>query len=436
MRSNSSSLGLSSVVLALAAVPSAALAQDPGEKGGPGLALTFAKALVCSWEGEKVVDNAVILIKDGKIQSVEPRESASIPVDYRERDFGPLWAMPGMIDLHSHVGGSFDINDMVYVTNPELRVHCSVIADNPNFRRAIAGAVTSVLFIPGSGTNSGGQGVLVKTGLDRYEPAIIRDPGSLKVAQWGNPERWAIGVGKTFENWHLRKMFEQGRSYAKRWEEFEAGGSGSGGGEKPERDLRLDVFRDLFGKKTQVSVHTQVAQVVMMTIVMIRGEFGLDVYIDHGEFGGYLYAGLAKAMGVPAILGPRNVDAPARLYIDWVGNSPERMQGLAAGYQERGMDMIGFNTDSNVIPQEELFLQSAINVRYGFDNSSMAAVLGHTIVPAKTAGIDSRLGSLEPGKDADIVVISGDPSDPRSSVEVVFIEGKSVYDTGLEARRF
>jgi imidazolonepropionase-like amidohydrolase len=89
-----------------------------------------------------------------------------------------------------------------------------------------------------------------------------------------------------------------------------------------------------------------------------------------------------------------------------------------------------------VIPQEELFLQSAINVRYGFDNSNMAAVRGHTIVPAKTARIDHRVGSLERGKDADIVVTTGDPSDPRSSVELVLIEGRAVYDVQLHRRRF
>ncbi len=416
---------------ALAALAQDARAQAPGERGGPGLAMTFGKALVCSWEGERVVDNPVILVKDGRIESVATRADAKIPVNYRVRDFGALWAMPGMIDLHCHVAGTWDINDMVYVTNPELRVHCSVVPDNPNFRRAVAGAVTSVLFIPGSGTNSGGQGILLKTGLDKYEPSVIRDPGSLKVAQWGNPERWAIGVGKTFENWHLRKMFQQGRAYAKAWDDFTAGK-----GPEPVRDLRLDVFRTLFAQETQVSVHTQVAQVVMMTILMIKGEFGLDVYIDHGEFGGYLYAGLAKKMGVAAILGPRNVDAPSRGVIDWVGTNPERFQGLAHGYQERGHDRIGFNTDSSIVPQEELFLQSAINVRYGFDNSSMAAVLGHTIIPAMTAGIDKRLGSLEAGKDADIVVISGDPSDPRSHVEAVFVEGKPVYDVATETRRF
>jgi adenine deaminase len=160
------------------------------------------------------------------------------------------------------------------------------------------------------------------------------------------------------------------------------------------------------------------------------------VYIDHGEFGGYLYAGVAQQMGVNAILGPRNVDVPSRSMIDWVSSNPEKVQGLAAGYVEKGHKMVGFNTDAPVIPQEELFLQSAVNVKYGLDNSDMTAVRGHTIVPAVTAGIAHRVGSLEKGKDADIVVISGDPSDPRSHVELVLIEGRVVYDPKLEPRRF
>ena len=433
----------STIVRACAALAlaSAAIAQtapavqkpiEAGARGGPGLALLAKKALIAKLDGEQVVDNAVLLIKDGVIEAVAPASSTAIPPDYVVKDLGPLWVMPGMIDLHSHVGGSmFDINDGVYVTNPELKVRSTVLPANTNLKRAVAGGVTTVLYIPGSGSNSGGQGVLMKTGIEEYEQCIVRDPGSLKVAQWGNPERWVIGVGKTWENYHIRHMFQEGRAYAKEWSDFEAGK-----GPKPTPNVRLEVFRDLFSLHTQVSVHTQVAQVVMMTILMIKGEFGLDVFIDHGEFGGYLYAALAKKMGVNAIVGPRNVDAPTRGIIDWVGTNPEKVQGLAAGYQERGMEMIGFNTDANVMPQEELFLQSTINVKYGFDNSSMAAVRGHTIVPAVTAGIDARVGSLEPGKDADILVISGDPSDPRSHVETVYINGRKVYDTALEPRRF
>jgi len=409
-----------------------AQAQAPaGAPGGPGLVLQASKVLVCSFDGEQVVDNAIVLIKDGKVEHVAPRSSGTLPVGYVVRDLGALWVMPGMIDLHSHIGGTGDINDMVYVTNPELRVNTSVVPANPNLSRAVGGAVTSVLFIPGSGTNAGGQGVLIKTGPEHYEDALIRSPGSLKVAQWGNPERWVMGVGKTWENWHLRDMFKQGRAYAARWQAY-----ADGKGPKPERDIRLDLFRDLYAHKTQVSVHTQVAQVVMMTIMMIRCEFKLDVYLDHSTLGGYKYAEYAVANGVPAVIGPRSVDNMSSQMIGWIGLDTQRMQGIAAGYQERGMRMIAFNTDATVIPQEELFLQSALGVRYGFDNSHMDAVRGHTIVPAKIAGIDGRIGSLEPGKDADLVVISGDPSDPRSSVEMVMIDGRITYDTQTDPRRF
>jgi imidazolonepropionase-like amidohydrolase len=406
-------------------------APAPGAVDGPGLALLVDKALTAIWNGTQVVDNAVILVRDGRIEAVAPRADAAIPAGYVVRDCAGLWAMPGLIDLHCHVGGSMDINDMVYVTNPELSVRASVIPHNLNFQRAIAAGVTSVLYIPGSGTNSGGRGVLLKTGLPTFEESVIRDPGSLKVAQWGNPERWGFGVGKTWENHHLRDMFTQGRAYAAKWTAFD-----EGKGPEPERDLRLDVFRELFAHRTQVSTHTQVAQVVMMTLLMIRQEFGIDVYIDHGEWGGYLYAELAKELGVSGIIGPRNVDVSRTGPGPWGGSNPERMQAIAGAYQERGMDMVGFNTDSPVIPQEELFLQSAVNVRYGFKNDDAQAVRGHTIVPAKTAGIDARVGSLEPGKDADILILTGDPSDPRTSIEAVFIEGRKVYDTAVDVRRF
>ena len=406
-------------------------APEPGLPGAPGLAITARKILTAAWEGPQVIDNAVLLVRDGLIEAVGPARSTAIPEGYAVRDVGERWLMPGMIDLHSHVGGTFDINDMVYLTNPELRVHGSVRPHNEMLERAVAGGVTTVLYIPGSGTNSGGQGVLFKTGLDRYEDALVRDPGSLKVAQWGNPERWAIGVGKTFEYYCLREMFERGLAYAHAWEAYERGE-----GERPERDIQWDLFRSLSAKETPISTHTQVYQVVLTTITMIKLEFGLDVFIDHGELGGWEAGALAAQHGVAAILGPRQVDWPDQLMIRWVGVDPERVQGSAAGYQELGHTMIGFNTDSPVIPQEELFLQASTGVRYGFDNSKMQAVRGLTIIPAKTAGIEHLVGSLEVGKQADVLVIAGDPVDPRSGVDAVYIEGRLVYDAEREPRRF
>jgi imidazolonepropionase-like amidohydrolase len=429
------SLRLAGASLCLALAVPLAQAGDPapraGERGGPGLALRALKALAMPFEGPQVVDNAMILVRDGKIEAIGPAASTPVPAGYVLEDLGQAWIMPGMIDLHSHVGGSFDINDMVLLLNPELRVATSVVPDNPNLRRAIAGGVTTMLYIPGSGTNSGGQGVLIKSAPGTYEQILVRQPGSLKVAQWGNPERWAIGVGKTVENYNLRSMFRRGAAYARLWKDFEAGN-----GPKPEFQLQYEFFRELATLKVPVSVHTQLYQVVLMTITMIKGEFGLNVFTDHSEIGGWAAAPIAAKMGVPAIIGPRVIDT-SRLG-GWIGNLPtfDRIQGLAAGWQEGGQPLIGFNTDAPVIPQEELFLQAAMGVRYGMEIRNVDNVRGLTIVPAIVAGIDDRLGSLEAGKDADIVILTGDPCDPRTSVERVYVNGRLAYDPHTERRRF
>ncbi len=334
-----------------------------------------------------------------------------------------------MIDLHTHIGGTFDINDMVYLVNPGLRVSTSVVPKNEALKLDLASGVTTVLFIPGSGVNMSGQGVLIKTGHDHYEDALVRAPGSLKIAQAGNPERWVMGVGRSFMNWDLREMLTRGMAYGKRWVDYE-----KGAGPRPERLFDLDVFPELAAKRTQVSTHTQMFQVVLKTITMLRIEFGLDCYIDHGEMAGYRAAELARDNGVPAIIGPREVEVPTAQFIQWTGANPEALLGIAAEYQKRGVKLIGFNTDAPVIPAEELQLQAGMAGHYGMDFSNLEGVRGLTIVPARTAGIDKRVGSLEPGKDADILVISGDPADPRKWVEKVLSDGKWVYDSNKERR--
>jgi imidazolonepropionase-like amidohydrolase len=119
-----------------------------------------------------------------------------------------------------------------------------------------------------------------------------------------------------------------------------------------------------------------------------------------------------------------------------VNDTDGKILGMAAEYQRGGVEMIGFNTDAPVIPQEELPLQAAVAVRYGFDNKQVQHVRGLTIVPAITAGLDHRLGSLEVGKDADFLVIAGDPADPRNAVSMTFIEGERVYDAERDERRW
>jgi len=181
----------------------------------------------------------------------------------------------------------------------------------------------------------------------------------------------------------------------------------------------------------------------MMTVLMIAGEFDAKVYIDHGSFGGYLYGGLAQEYGVAAILGPREI---ARTRSNWTWDDLDtdgRINGMAAEYQRRGHRAIGFNTDAvdgsggfGTPPEEELSLQAAMAVRYGLDNTNLESLRGLTIIPAETAALGDRIGSLEPGKDADLLVLSGDVADPRTWVERVYTDGELVYDAERDGRRW
>jgi imidazolonepropionase-like amidohydrolase len=400
---------------------------------GKSFVLRGAKALVVGKDGRDVVDGAVVVVRDGRIESIGSERDVKIPEGLAVVDCGRSWICPGFVDLHCHIAGqSFsinDINDLVFMTNPELRASSAVRPRNPNLELGLAGGVTSVLFIPGSGSNMGGQGVLLKTGLSTYEEMEIRNPGSLKLAQAGNPERWAIGVGRSLMNWNTRNTFRRGLAYAKqavaRKDRTER--------PDPDRNIQWDVFPPLLEKRTQVSTHTQMYQVVLMTLTMVRKELGLDVYIDHGEFAGMRTAALAQQLGVPAIVGPRELDGTI---VPLCPGTDGKFVGIAAGYQQAGHQQIGFNTDSPIIPEEELPVQATVSVHYGFDDARMDSVRGLTIVPAITAGIDDRVGSIAPGKDADLLVVTGDPIDPRNVVERVYIEGESVYDQARDGRRW
>ena len=393
---------------------------------GEAVVLRAAKALTCEYEGSGFILDPVVVLRDGEIEAIGPAGSVEIPEGAEVIDYGDRWLAPGFVDLHSHVGGSRgDINDMVYQLNSELRVSPAVIPNNSDLEKPLAAGVTTILFIPGSGTNMGGTGVLMKLGIDGYEEALLRDPGSLKIAQGDNPTRWGYGMGRILMNYGLRFRLRRGQAYAKAWDAYL-----EGEGDKPDRELELDIFRFLYAGDTQVSTHTQYYQLVLMTITMLARDFGLPTYIDHGSFDSYLTTPLAKEFGVGAILGPREIMAPRPPRFDTDG----RIEGTARGFQEQGMVDIGFNTDAPVVPQEELTTQAAMGVRYGLRNDRAQGLRGVTIIPARTSGIADRVGSLEAGKHADILVCNGDPIDPRTHFDAVWVNGEKVYDAEIGGR--
>ncbi|WP_419191993.1 amidohydrolase family protein [Engelhardtia mirabilis] len=393
------------------------------------MALRAAKILTCAADGEgQVLDHNWVLVRDGKIEGFLDARTDEPGPEYARVDLGDRWLMPGMVDLHSHVGGSFDINGAVYQANPGLRVWTSVVPGNRTMRVGLASGVTTVLFIPGSATTVGGQGVLIKTGFDGWERTLVRQPGSLKVAQADNPKRWGYGMERSMLNWQIRDVMRRGAAYGERWEAYERGE-----GEQPPIDIQFEIFRPLVAGEAQISTHTQVAQVVAASVRIMVEEFGLPMFIDHGTMDGFRVADYVIEQGVPAILGPRNFSSQVKgRGIDHDG----KIEGVAANYQASGHPQIGFNTDAPVIPQEELSLQAGIAVRFGFEDDALQTVRGLTIVPAITAGIDDRVGSLEIGKDADIVALSGHPGDPRTAVDRVWLEGELVYEASAGRRLF
>lgn len=408
---------------------------DAGAVDGPGLALLASKVLTCEFEGPGYVNRGVVLIKDGRVEAVGRQGDVEIPDDYEVVDVGANWLMPGMVDLHAHIVDEVTfprINDAVLLTNPGLRVSSTIIPGNTRMRQALAAGVTTLLFIPGSAATIGGQGSLVKTAPGPLEERTIKDPAALKIAQYGNPDRWSgpRGVGKAYLYATLRGNLDAGRAYADRWRAFEAGE-----GERPAIDPDLEIYRGLFDGSVPAALHTQVVQVVTATVDILRVKYGLNVFVDHGTFDSWRVAAYCFEHGINAILGPRAVSMPDRSMIDWTGDNPERVQGVAAGWWDEGHRMIGFNTDSPGVPQHELPLQAAVAVRHGFPDDRLQTVRGLTIVPALTIGLADRIGSLEPGKDADVVVLSGHPADPRTKVREVYVDGVKAYDEVTEREK-
>lgn len=373
------------------------------------------------------IENGTILVQNGKILAIGKSDEIVVPDGFEVVDCGDGWLVPGFIDLHCHVAGDgFDLNDMVHPTNPEFRTLDLVGLHHDQIKEALQGGVTSVLYIPGSGTNMGGFGTLTKTAGRNVEEALIRFPGSLKIAQAGNPERGAgdMGTGRIGMNFGLRQTLLRGKAYTDAWLAHEAGK-----GEKPKFDPALHYLRGLFLHEYPCSVHTQIYQVCLETLRQLHDELGLWVFVDHGTFDAYRMSGEARKRGVPVCNGPRQffVDRDTGAII---GNAQAWALGGQHGWLEPvpgvGRDGIGINTDSPVVPQEELTVQAAMAVRLGLPWEW--ALRGLTINPARFVGIDHKVGSLEVGKDADFVLWTGDPIDPCHSVRKVWVSGSIHYD--------
>ena len=411
--------------LALSFVVSAApvgLARDAASGEAPGIAIRGAKVITVN-DTRDVHHGGVVLVKDGKIEAVGEARDVAIPDGYMVIDGAGMWAVPGMVEAHNHISGSLmDLNDGVYLSNPGLRTLDVVEAESRALKNAIAGGVTTTLLIPGSGNNMSGFGTLVKTAGSGLDEMLLRYPGSLKIAQAGNPERYWFGPQRSFMNWNTRQTLLRARKYHEAWTAYE-----NGEGPEPEYDPTWDDFRGLFQKNFPTSVHTQIYQVVQMTIAMQHDELGLDVMLDHSTFDAYLLGKETVKRKIHVMNGPRQIHFERK---------DRKIYGNAAQWWAigEGEQLLGVNTDAPVIPQEELALQCAMAVHFGMPQEHGIAAV--TRMPALGMRIFDRVGSLETGKDADIALWTGDPIDPASACLKVLVNGKLAYDADRDGRRF
>lgn len=370
-----------------------------------------------------VVEGGAVLLSGGRIEDVLPEAPGDLGArGYAVVDAAGLWVLPGFVEVHSHIGGS-DINDMVYPINPGFRVVDNILPGNPLLERAQAGGVTTILFLPGSGTNLSGFGAILKTGGDTLDDVLVRSPGALKVSQGGNPERRGgdLGSSQMGMTTLLRSALLEGRRHAERVEAFESGRSA----ERPPFDPSLENFAGVFRGDLPVLVHTQGYLLVHQTMRLFHDELGLRVIIGHGTFEGSELSPEVARRGIRVANGPR------QLRFDRERGS---VVGLARRWADGGVEDLCVNTDAGVVPQEELFFQAAMAVRLGLDEET--ALRAITIHGARALGLGDRLGSIEEGKDADVVVWTGNPLDARHRVVLTLVDGRVVYDARTGPRRF
>ena len=327
--------------------------------------------------------------------------------------------LPGFIDAHCHVGlygGSApedDLNESAEPCTPQIRALDGVDPLNQYFREARRAGVTCLLTGPGSANPIAGQSVLMKTAGRVIDEMAVRAPASMKFALGENPKGTHKDHGPATRMASaalIREQLTKALNYEVKWARAQADGQL----DDPEFDARLDALRPVVTGRLAAHFHAHRADDIV-TAVRISKEFGLDCVIVHGTEG-HLVADLLAREGVPVITGPFLLD---RCKPELAGLTMENTALLAkAGVQ------VAICTDHPETPIQLLPFCAAMAARAGMDEEDALAAI--TVNAACIAGAGDRLGSLSPGKDADIVVMDGHPFDWRSRVTHVLIDGQEV----------
>jgi imidazolonepropionase-like amidohydrolase len=374
-----------------------------------------------------VVDGGTVLVRAGRIEAVGA--GVAVPDGAEVVNCAGRWVLPGFLDAHVHLGvheegEGRDGNDTGELTDPSTPQVRALDAVNPadvGFSDALAAGVLAVNVNPGSGNPIGGQTVALRCWGRTVEEMLLRAPSGMKSALGENPKRTYGDKGRLPSTRLgtaavIRAALAAAADYdAKRRLDDE--------GRRPDRDLGLEALAMVLRREIPWRQHCHRADDIA-TALRLAEEFGYDLVLDHGTEA-HLLADVIAERGVPVLIGPLMT---SRSKVELRQRSLRNPGLLAAAGVE-----ISIITDHPVVPVNFLVLQAILAVKEGLDPE--VALRSLTLHPARVMGVLDRLGSLTAGKDADIVVWSGDPLDIRSRVLAAWVAGRPAFRYAPEGRR-
>jgi imidazolonepropionase-like amidohydrolase len=370
------------------------------------------------------IDRGVLVIADGKIVAAGREGSVQIPANATRVDAAGKVIMPGLVDSHSHIGEP-EGGDGSAPIQPDARVLDSINVLDARIEKARAGGVTTANVMPGSGHLLSGQTLYLKLRKGRtIDDLLIHLPdgrvaGGMKMANGTNSRRAAPFPGTRAKSAALDR-----EQYVKAQEYREKIRAAKGDLDKlPPRDLNLEALVEVLDGKRVVQFHTHRHDDIM-TVLRLAREFQFRVVLHHVSDGWMVADEIAKS-GAPVSL----------IVIDSPGGKEEAKDvALFTGaVLEKAGVLVGFHTDDPITDSRLLLRSPALALRAGLSREK--ALYGVTMANARILDLDARVGSLDPGKDADFILLSGDPLSVYTHVLETWIEGRRVFDRGVPADR-
>ncbi|AJC74007.1 amidohydrolase [Pseudothermotoga hypogea DSM 11164 = NBRC 106472] len=362
------------------------------------------------WTGIDTIENGVVLIEDKKIAAVG--QNVSIPYGCDVIDAHGKFVTPGLIDAHSHIGlipegldwEYSDVNDFYGPITPQMRAIDAIDLRDAAFSDALNGGVTTVYTGPGSANVIGGIGLVLKTTgrVLKEETALKAALGPKRSREYRSKEPYpSTRMGSVAL---LKQVLEETRLWMEEPNKVDQG----------KRHVYAIVARAL-RRELPVKIHLSTSPDEITAAIRLIKEYNLDASIDH-VFGGDLLAEEIKRAGIPVVYGPMML---SRLYSGFKYVNDR----IPVELSKHGV-LVALMTDHPVIPQKHLRLLATVAVRNGASYDEALKMI--TVNPAKILHMDDSVGTIEVGKDADLVVWNDHPLRPSSYPICVVVDGKVV----------